>query len=579
LPARITRINLTSGDSVDVSDHLTVIVGPNNVGKSVLLGSTWQVLQQQPHMGFGPVPVVSGVELELPSRQEVNRRLSVNAELLPPGQYPHGYQHEEHFYSPQAGVIPGSQIEAILAVGKQQGRLGFLAGQLVMHMPPEGRLGQLGNVAVPNLYGEVPATPLQKMWADRELEKRLQTLARRAFGIDLIVNRHGGSQIGLHIGKPSMPEPAIGERSPYLKEVATLPAASMQGHGVQAFLGMALTLTAGQYDVVLIDEPEAFLHPPQARLLGELFVEFARHETQIIVSTHSDDFLQGVLTASASATDVTIARITRPSPEVNSVAQLPPAAVRELFEDSLLRYSNILSGIFYKGVVLCEAEGDCQYYSAVLDNRFGQSDPSEPRPDLLFTQCGGKDRFAKAAAALRSTQVPTAVIADIDLLADRAKFEEVLTVLGGDPTALSASLNTVQGTLAAKASVPERPYVRFRFAEILDASQTPVLSSAETKQLRDLLKTQSGWELAKKNGRGALPGGGVMDAFNAILAASSAVGLFILPVGELERFHSEVPSSNKQAWLRQVFESGLYADSPTAEALLSEVVAYIARHQ
>ncbi|WP_166503359.1 ATP-dependent nuclease [Modestobacter italicus] len=431
---------------------------------------------------------------------------------------------------------------------------------------------------MPNLYQEVPTGPLQKTWADRALEERVQVLAMRAFGIDLTLNRHGGAQIGLHVGRPTTPEPAVGQPSPYIAEVASLPLVAQQGHGVQAFLGMVLTLMAGQYDIVLIDEPEAFLHPPQARLLGEVFVDLAKQRTQLLVSTHSDDFLRGVLQASASATDVTIARLTRPEPAVNAVAQLPPAAVRGLFEDPLLRYSNILSGIFYKGVVLCEAEGDCQYYAAVLDNKFTRAEAAVPRPDLLFTQCGGKDRFAKAARALLSTQVPTAIIADIDLLADRSKFVELLTVLGGDPTSLSAALNTVESALSAQATKPDRAFTRYRIIERIDASTEPSMSPSEVREVRDLLRSRSGWELAKKNGVGALPSGNPVDAFNAILAAAKSVGLFILPIGELERFHPEV-GGNKQTWLRQVFEESLYTSSPEAEQLLSDVVAFIATKQ
>jgi hypothetical protein len=578
VPARINNIQLRSGDNIDVSDHLTVIVGPNNVGKSVLLGSTWQLIQVTMGQQYSPLPVVDHLGIALPSQEEVHDRLSLNADFRSAGQYDDGLYYEDHYYGRAVGVIPRSQIEAVLTSGPEAQHLGFLTQHLAILLQPESRLGQLGQVQVPNLYHEVPTAPLQKVWADRGLEGRVQVLAKRAFGIDLTLNRHGGAQIGLHVGRPATPEPAVGEPSPYIAEVASLPLAAQQGHGVQAFLGMILTLTSGQYDIVLIDEPEAFLHPPQARLLGEVFVELAKQNTQIIVSTHSDDFLRGVLQASASATEVTIARLTRPEPTVNAVAQLSPVAVRRLFEDALLRYSNILSGIFYKGVVLCEAEGDCQYYAAVLDSKFTKAEAAEPRPDLLFTQCGGKDRFAKAAKALLSTKVPTAIIADIDLLADRSKFEELLTVLGGDPASLSAALNTVESALNVQATAPDRAYTRYRFIESIDANTESTLSPPEVREFRELLKTRSGWELAKKNGVGALPSGNAVDAFNAILIAAKSVGLFILPIGELERFHPEV-GGNKQTWLRQVFESSLYTASPEAEEILSDVVTFIAKRQ
>lgn len=537
MPARLRKLHLHSGATIDVSDHLTVIVGPNNVGKSVLLSSVWQQLSH----GFGqPNPasaVVARVELQSPTRDEVHRRLRASGEFRPTGQYAQGFAGEDNYFNTQIGMIPVSQLTMQLEQGVQENRLGWLASQVGAFLPTEARLGQLGNVGVPNLYGETPTAPLQKLWADRRLEEEVKVLAKRAFNIELTVNRHGGSQIGLHVGAPRSPEPAVGELSPYLQEVASLPTAAAQGHGVQAFLGMLLVLTSGAYDFVLIDEPEAFLHPPQARLLGEIFVEFAKKDLQVIVSTHSDDFLRGVLTASAAATEVTVVRLTRPGPTTNAVAQLDPAAARGLFEDPLLRYSNILGGIFYKGVVLCEAEGDCQYYSAVLDQQFVDAEAALPRPDLLFTQCGGKDRFAKAAAALLSTEVPTAVIADIDLLADRPKFEELLRVLGGDLTQLAPAFNTVQAAIGARAVSPQLDFVRFRASELLGQAAGPSLTNSEVKELRELLKSRTGWELAKTNGRAVLPAGASVDAFDRICAYCRGVGLFILPVGELERFH------------------------------------------
>jgi predicted ATPase len=38
--------------------------------------------------------------------------------------------------------------------------------------------------------------------------------------------------------------------------------------GVQAFVGIVCAVLWGDYRAILIDEPEAFLHPPLARKLG-----------------------------------------------------------------------------------------------------------------------------------------------------------------------------------------------------------------------------------------------------------------------------------------------------------------------
>jgi predicted ATP-dependent endonuclease of OLD family len=61
--------------------------------------------------------------------------------------------------------------------------------------------------------------------------------------------------------------------------------------------------------IVLFDEPEAFLHPPQARRLAEVAVSETPSNCQIVAATHSDEFLRAMLDASEER--VIVARLTR----------------------------------------------------------------------------------------------------------------------------------------------------------------------------------------------------------------------------------------------------------------------------
>ncbi len=580
MPTRLRSVTLTSGAVLDVSDHLTVIVGPNNVGKTVALNSVATIMNQAPTDQHRAIQIaVDSITLDLPPREDFESFLSrAGAVLRPPGQYPGGYFPEEQYVAGGIPPISRSQLDQLYAAGNRTSHLGQFGSLVAVSMQPEVRLGQLGQASVPDLYSDTPTAPLQILWSDRSLEAKVAQLAKRAFGIDLVVNRHGGSVIRLHVGKPSTPEPPVGEKSPYLQEIHDLPLAANQGHGVQAFLGMLQILITRQYDIVLVDEPEAFLHPPQARLLGEIFVEFSNSGTQLVVSTHSDDFLRGVLSASAAATDVTVARLTKPTPTSNAIAQVPPAAVKKLFEDPLLRYSNILSGIFYKGVVLCEAESDCKYYAAIVDDMYATVDESEPRADLLFTQCGGKDRFAKAVAALHATRVPTAIIADVDLLADGTKFKELVELLGVTWSQIESDLNVIMSAAESRTTHVERQYAQVQIDAIFSASDGKYLDTGELRLVREAVTPVNGWKLIKTNGRGALPKGNAHESFERVLRTVANAGLFILPIGELESFHPTVAGS-KQTWLRQVFEDGLYRDSAEARRLLTNVVAYIAGQQ
>jgi predicted ATPase len=134
-----------------------------------------------------------------------------------------------------------------------------------------------------------------------------------------------------------------------MQDLQRLPLVQHQGDGIRSFIGIMLTLVAASYPIVLIDEPEAFLHPPQARLLGRKLAAEARDRAQVIIATHSIDVLLGLLDADDAS--VTIARLTRQG-DVNPVAVLSPDQLRELWRDPLLRYSNVLDGLFHRGVVL-----------------------------------------------------------------------------------------------------------------------------------------------------------------------------------------------------------------------------------
>ena len=75
-----------------------------------------------------------------------------------------------------------------------------------------------------------------------------------------------------------------------------------------------LTLIAGRYSVVTLDEPEAFLHPPQAYQLGRnLAGARSVGDAAIRRGTHSTDVLSGLLEADES-TPITVIRLGQENP-------------------------------------------------------------------------------------------------------------------------------------------------------------------------------------------------------------------------------------------------------------------------
>lgn len=82
----------------------------------------------------------------------------------------------------------------------------------------------------------------------------------------------------------------------------------------------------------LVDEPEAFLHPPQARVLGENFSSLLG-ERQAFISTHSIEFIKGLL--STNQARVKIIRLERDG-EKNPVHYLQPEDLKAIWTDPLI---------------------------------------------------------------------------------------------------------------------------------------------------------------------------------------------------------------------------------------------------
>ena len=172
------------------------------------------------------------------------------------------------------------------------------------------------------------------------------------------------------------------------------------------------TLAQATMTIILLDEPEAFLHPPQARLLGELIAKERASNRQLFIATHSQDVLQGLLNVTPD--NLRIIRLQRRG-NVNSVKELDKGLAKKISSDSIMKFSSVLSGIFHKRVIICESDSDCMFYSAILD---APSVHGTESPDVLFVQAGGKQRMAVLAETLRGLDVMVDVIADIDVLND-----------------------------------------------------------------------------------------------------------------------------------------------------------------
>ena len=115
-------------------------------------------------------------------------------------------------------------------------------------------------------------------------------------------------------------------------------------------------------------EPEAFLHPPQARLLGQIIAQGFLSEAQLFFATHSPDVIAGLMDTVPDR--LRIFRIQRDC-QVNHVKELEPAILSRIASDPLMKSSSVISGLFHERVIVCESHSDSVFYSALLDTPVG----------------------------------------------------------------------------------------------------------------------------------------------------------------------------------------------------------------
>lgn len=573
---KLKKIHLSSDEVLDVARGVTVIVGPNNTGKSSLLRelnaqstlhrNAW-VTRSHKVVDHPEYAFSGGVEDLIEELSRIHERRSA-------GQYSDGSSfHEDNFRLLNGTILPLSEVHGHW--GSDQG-LGPLGAYVVTYLNAESRLALTSSTSSFDTSLAAPSMPLQVLYMRRDLEQRINDLVSRAFKVGITVDRYAGSMIHLHAGAVAEIETTPPQSSAYMSQLKALPMLHDQGDGVRAFTGMVMSILTGQSPVVLIDEPEAFLHPPQARQFGRFLAEYASSDdgVQVIIATHSEDIVAG-LTSVASATDrISIARLTRDG-DRNHVAQLTSETVKELYADPLMKHYDMLNGLFTTGVVLCEADSDCTYFRAVLDT------PGHANIDLAreahFTHAGGKSRIARAIRAFRSTAIPCAAIFDIDILQNDGEFNALIESIGADASVSTPLRNVVVDAVRGHGTPLRRSALRHEIDEILARSTSTNLARGDAREIQEAAAQKTGWKILKTSGKTLLTGG-ALTAFESLRAHLESHGVFIVEQGELERLHPEVPQNDKAKWLRTVIENGAYQSSPSIE-MLKRISAFLDAEQ
>lgn len=520
-------------------NQITILVGPNNSGKSITLKELDQLTREENRTGT----IVKKIELQKEGAVEDILELIKNNSIIDGDANYRGFgyiireQHISHYW-------------------KQRKMLEELQPIFVNLLSTEDRLRIVNPPSNISLINEAVQHPIHFLQKDDSIELKFSQYFQQAFNEELIVHRNAGSKVPLYIGK--RPTPKEGEDRvsiSYTKELEKLPLLHQQGDGMRSFVGLLLSAFVASHKILLIDEPEAFLHPPQVRLLGKMLAKDLPSDRQLFLATHSGDFLKGLLDADIS--NLKIVRIRREENK-NKISELNNSDIQELWKDPLLRYSNILDGLFHSKVIICESDSDCRFYSAILQSVF--ENKSNLSPDYLFIPSGGKQRIPMIIRSLKKLEVKINTIVDFDVLNDSSPLREIVETSNGNWASIETDWKLVKNSVDSRKPELETKDFKEKLSPILDSTTETIFPPDKIKEIKSLLRKTSAWSVAKTVGKNFIPSGEPSQAYQRLISELEKIGILVVEEGEIESFVKSIGNHGPK-WVNEVLTRNLKEDS------------------
>ncbi len=496
---------------------ITLFVGPNNSGKSLVLREIEKCCATY---NKASNHILDDIEFLFPAKEIVLKDLE--SKRTEPNQHenvPDGsiVVHRLKTYKglQSREIVPLSQVGAWIKLNNIATLTRYYVSLLTVRLDGATRTTLLnpanrGDLLIP------PTNILSALWIDSTSREKIRTLTKEAFGKFFTIDALKAAELRARLAERApvdeSEEQSLDQRSrDYHGASIEITEAS---DGVKAFTGMVSTILGQNCKIPLIDEPEAFLHPPLAKRLGkELAETSATRDACAFIATHSADFLMGCVSGSP---EVNIVRLTYKGGKPTA-RLLKHERLQEIIKSPLMRSTGVLSALFHEGAVVCEGDSDRALYQEINDRIAAVE--KDNYSEALFINAHSKQSTAKIAGPLREMGIPAAVVVDFDILKNNEEFKNLLNEL-------SIPIAIINGWCQQKAKI----------------SQYCVEKNIDWKRRGLLDVEEKDMNISLKN----------------LLNSLSEFGIFIVPNGELESWLTNIgvePTNNKKYWLLSVFDA------------------------
>lgn len=374
-----------------------------------------------------------------------------------------------------------------------------------------------------------PDLPIQGLYLNSDGQDRLAAETGKVFGNAVWLDISENNMLQLRVsGGPGTPP--HGQTNNPLQANKFRPIED-EGDGYKSYVGICLSLMLGIRPVSLIDEPELCLHPPQAYHIGRFIGQNANPSHVTFVATHSSHVLRGIL---ETGKRITVVRLSRRDGNFRGRLVSEQELIHAV-RNPRTRAESILDGIFSKGVVLVESEGDREEYMAA-----SEAVEDYPSREAHFVPVGGTGGFAEPLRFYRTLDIPTAIIADLDAICDTDKICQCLKAVALTPQEADSMIQQLRNVVqrikslpppiteeAVKQRLKELSEETLRWAQGDDNAVRRKLNELEGQIKRVQRLKEGGIEAYREQPE-------IMDELKKLVEAMNGLGLFFVPDGELE---------------------------------------------
>ena len=571
---KINDLKFSGGESIYVGDcDVLIFVGANNCGKTRAIGEIKSLVTRSTY----PCKVIDSVNTDKFDGHDpsdmiawLDKLYSSSSEKIVTREGNITKLEIDHLYNNPGGLHydPDPAIyKLLIRVNAAEDRL---------------RVAQVTDAV--DFLEASPTHPIHNLQYNQNLAQIVSNEVKSAFGTYLITPMKLIGKLKFYISDEPIPfRHDDYQTSEYREWLGTLRDLEHDGHGIRAFVSCLLSSVIDDSKILFVDEPELFLHPPQARRIAQLLASNASSNyQQVVLATHSPEIIQGSM---IGTNRVAIIRINRHK-DTNHAYKLGSDEIANLWRNPLLKSAKAINGLFHEGVIVCEGESDVRFYEGLL-RHLEDSDKLGKPVDFYFVSGGGVGTIKLLVSAYIALNIPVIAIVDYDIILKRDEFRSTIEMMGGDYTDIQDLHNKVLNDLQKLGTDMEEAGADNEDAENDLEQAQAILNSIRpeekisqyefdeiTKLLRKVVVKN---DPIKVNGINVLTESAEIVDCQQLIDMVAELGLYVVPVGELESWNRAIAGrNNKNRWLQIALERIYDGSNSFSEA--EEFIERIANH-